>query len=309
VPNPDAVAPWRWFAEVPARHSGMQDQRSGIRTQQRHCTSHTLPQMMKAPILAITLPKGGVAKTTTTVNLAVALARRRPRVRVLVVDLDSQGHAGRALGVPRGHGTTIGSVIFDDVDACEAVQLTRVSGVSVLTGDARMGAYDASMAHLPPRERTAVLAKLLAPVRHTVDLILLDLPPGAGLLHIGAYVAADWALSPVTPEADAVEGLIDLQAHIEQARQNHDAPIREVGVLATTADLRTLEHRGNLREMREHLGSRMLATHIPMTTRVREASRAGKTVLEHSPKSTAAVAYRAAARELLTRLSSAREQR
>jgi chromosome partitioning protein len=42
--------------------------------------------------------KGGTCKTTLCVNLGAWMARRRGR-RVLLVDLDTQGHAGKSLGV------------------------------------------------------------------------------------------------------------------------------------------------------------------------------------------------------------------
>ena len=42
--------------------------------------------------------KGGTGKTTLAVNTAAWLAREQ-RLKVLLVDLDTQGHAGKSLGV------------------------------------------------------------------------------------------------------------------------------------------------------------------------------------------------------------------
>jgi len=47
--------------------------------------------------IAVSLSKGGVGKTTTAVNIAAGLARAGHSV--LLIDTDTQGQAGRALGV------------------------------------------------------------------------------------------------------------------------------------------------------------------------------------------------------------------
>lgn len=267
----------------------------------RPCAAReTLEQMRCSMVTAVVCQKGGVGKTTTAVNAAVALASEGDR-RVLVVDLD-QGHAGKALGAACGTGLDIADVVWEGRAVEDVIRREpRVARIDVIAGSKAMADYDLELADAP--DRFDVLSSLLEPVRHEYDHILLDLPPGRGLVHAGAYMAADWILAPVIPEVDAVDGLVDLQESLERAESELGAPARLVGILVTMVDVRTREHRDNIAELREVLGSQVLDSTIRTTTRVREAAREQVSVLEHSPDCTAARDYRAAANEIVNRMA------
>ena len=252
-------------------------------------------------IIGVALEKGGVAKTSTTVNLAAAMAlHTEPRPRVLIVDLDSQGHAGRALGAPRDQGPGIADVLWDAVPVLDVVRSEpRLPGVDVLAPSRRMAEYDMAAAEVPNRE--TVIHRALAAAREVYDVILCDLPPGLGLIQTGAHAAADWILAPVEPDVDAVAGLLDLQSSMDQARAV-GGRAELLGILLTRVDLRTREHRSNIAEIRQRFGNLVLDSPIRLTTRVREASRERLSVVEYAPHASAALDYVSACREILRRL-------
>ena len=84
-------------------------------------SGRVVPRPTHTRVLTVANQKGGVGKTTTTVNIAAALSQAGSTV--LVIDLDPQGNASTALGIPHhAEVPSVYDVLVDGRPISEVVQ-------------------------------------------------------------------------------------------------------------------------------------------------------------------------------------------
>jgi chromosome partitioning protein len=246
--------------------------------------------------------KGGVGKTTTAVNLGAALAARGHTV--LVVDLDCQASASLSLGLQRHQlAPSSADVLLRNEAAGKAVRPSRLPGLWVLPASADLSSVESDLASLRTKER--VLARALEPMRERFEHILIDCPPGMGLLTRNALVAADVYLVPAVPHFLAVEGLENLVQAVARLDFRMQARTHLLGIVATMVDLRIRSVRDNLQRMRDAFGTGVFALQVRINSRLAEAPAHGATIFEHDPSSVGAHCHRLLAEEFLLRLPQA----
>src|SRR5512142_2040116 len=133
--------------------------------------------------------KGGTCKTTLCVNVAAHLAARGRRV--LVVDTDTQGHAGKSLGVDvRGLSPNVNDWLLDPRRApFEAVaRRTPVPGLDLVPANKDLAGFPVAVA--AAADRADRLDQRLATVPDRYDLVLLDAPPSQSLVTDNVLRAA-----------------------------------------------------------------------------------------------------------------------
>lgn len=250
-------------------------------------------------ITAVVSSKGGVGKTTTAVNLSAALAARGHTV--LVVDLDCQASASLSLGLQRHQLVPSAADLFlRNEPAGKAVRPSRQSGLWVLPASADLVSVEGDLANLRTKER--VLARALEPLRERFDHILVDCPPGMGLLTRNALVAADTYLVPAVPHFLAVEGLENLVQAVARLDFRVQSRTQLLGIVATMVDKRVRSVRDNLQRMRGAFGTGVFAMEVRINARLAEAPAHGATIFEHEPSSVGADCHRLLAEEFLLRL-------
>lgn len=185
-------------------------------------------------VIASAAAKGGVGKTSIAVNLAVLAARHGHRT--LLWDLDPQGAATHCLRVGTRIKGGAARVLGGKRDVSGLVVDSLIDGLSVLPADPTLRTAEAVLVERRWPDRA--IRKLLRPLGGDHDLVILDCPPGLGLLAEAAFAAADLVLTPIVPSPLAVRGLT-------QTLEFFDANDVDADVLAVLSmvDRRKVLHR------------------------------------------------------------------
>jgi chromosome partitioning protein len=252
----------------------------------------------KPLVLAVANQKGGVGKTTTAVNLAAALAFTG--MSVLLIDMDPQGNASTGLGVTRSdrHGGTYNLLMDGDLSE-QAIRSTPVPNLSVLASDSDLAGAEIELVPVEKREFRLKNALNTLPEFAAYRVILLDCPPGLGLLTLNALVASAGVIVPLQCEFYALEGISSLMHTIEAVRRRFNPQLRLLGILLTMFDRRNSLSGLVEKDARDHFGDWVFDTTIPRNIRVSEAPSHGVPVLLYDPKSPGAQTYAAFGTEII----------
>lgn len=283
--------------------------------------------------------KGGVGKTTLTVNLATCLVRDYGK-RVLVLDLDSQISATLSLMSPYDFASVrkkkrtlnylIDVVIRPDGRKTIGIHdiivpaICDLEKLSLLPGDIEL--YDEYIVSENLHQtalsqgkedfeevwnyfESALIRKILAPIRDDYDFIIMDCAPGYNLLTRSAIAASDFYLLPARPEPLSVVGMQLLERRIAKLKESH------VGGTAVTANLlgivfilsaNTLLSRYYnqvMKRVREDFSeNKIFQNSIPMDVNVAKAVDMFVPVVLSSPTSSGSKAFAKLTEELLLKL-------
>lgn len=252
---------------------------------------------MTARRIAFINEKGGTCKTTLAVNTAAWLALKREK-RVLLVDLDTQGHAGKCLGIDVRSVTpnAFDWLTRDDVRLGDVTRPTAMPGLSVVPAYKQLAELPQVLSADPQRARR-LANRLEVPEADAYDYIVFDAPPSLGLVTTNILVAASEVVIPVAVTYLSLDGCAEMVQTIEQVTAEHALPQLPVSLVVPTLYRKTALADEILAKLQQYFPGRCAAP-VALNVSIDEAQSHGKTIWEYAPWSRGATLLQAVAENI-----------
>ena len=243
--------------------------------------------------IGVTLSKGGVGKTTTSVNLAAGLALAG--YKVLLVDTDTQGQAAYLLGQKPKAGLT--ELVTGELPPAETIVQAR-ENLWLLAG----GRSLAGIKRLIDRKDFGgelTLAEALTPIEKDYDFVVVDTSPGWDPLTVNVLFYVYELITPVSLEVMTLQGLVEFLKSLSSI-QKYRSEVALNFILPTFLDKRIKNPDAILARLQELYGD-YVCTPIRYNVRLSEAPAYGKTIFEYAPGSHGSQDYRDLVRKITGR--------
>jgi chromosome partitioning protein len=266
----------------------------------------------RAIVVAVSLQKGGAAKTTTTINLAYKLATLG--WRVLVVDADPQANATSYLGadpVALGEsGRTLAEVLEEKltldqilVPVCgglfdlapSSITLSEIEALLATdsTGDGVRVLRDEIRGRDGESPTAAGMAGLY-------DFVLIDCPPHLGTLTTSGLIAAHYVLIPTQTETFCAMGIPLLLRTILRLRKRANRSLQILGILPTCYSARFTNDALVLKHIQDtHGESFRIYPPVPRSTLYSQSTTEARPALELFPQIPGREVFHAIAADLI----------
>ena len=195
--------------------------------------------------ITVTIGKGGVGKTATTVNLAAAMALDGKKV--LVVDTDIQANSTFFLtGCSTMENSFPKRGLFDMIrawgilEAENFISPTQFENIDIIPSNKSTPLIPNQLATLAESndiKETYFLMNLLGEVADKYDYILIDTPPAYdNVLVQSAMITSDYVIIPVKLDEQTMQSLLTTYNVVKKLEKEEDMEIGLLGILPTIVE-------------------------------------------------------------------------
>lgn len=213
-------------------------------------------------VITLLNEKGGVGKTTLATHIAAGLAVLGHRV--VLIDADPQGHATVMCGMAKEPG--LYNLLVRDAGLQDTMRLVPPEQYRIprqpLRGELFLVPSNIETRNIANSISDAfAVSDRVRELEELIDFVIFDTSPTPSLLHGSIYLATDHMIHPTKCEYLSFDGLVESIKHREAAQQHRQrwnlGPIAVMGIVPTMYRRQTLEHRENLKDLRNMFGDKV----------------------------------------------------
>ena len=215
-------------------------------------------------ITAVATQKGGTGKTTTALALINGLTMAG--YKALVIDADPQGNLTYSAGAETHAG------LYDALkrgNILKYIQQTEQGDVLASTPE-----LIKAQLQYDQRGREYALRDALAPLKRVYDHVIIDCPPGLGVLTLSALIAATDAVIPTEAAVFSLQGLAQLYNTLQLIQQEHNPELKIAGILLNKYSARSIaarDTRAAIEDAARQMGAPVYAATIRQGVAIQEA--------------------------------------
>ena len=228
--------------------------------------------------------KGGTCKTTLAVNIAAYFARKG--LKVLLIDLDTQGHAGKSLGIDvRSIRRNVFHFLVDESTRLEeVVHSTAVDNLWVIPSYKEMAEFPVATA-ADPRRWYRLADRLGVADLLDYQAVLFDSTPSLGLTTVNVLLAATEIVVPVALTYLSLDGCAEIVETVRRVAAEHGRGELRICLVVPTLYRKTALADEILAKLKAYFPESLSKTPLAYNVKLDEAQSHGRTIWEYAPAS------------------------